>query len=482
MAGTESPFDGCAYVVPEGTLDAMAPVILSGHTMNHRNNKPSTERAEKVKRPSITSAGTSATWDYFIHRWSKYSWSTKLGGQDLVIQLLECCDEQLRIDLTRNQGGSLAALPVGEVLTAIRTLAVREENVMVARVALHNMRQDREEPVRAFGARLRGQAAVCKFIKCGCGCEAIVDYSKENVADVLCIGLADTEIQRDLLKSKGTRPKRPDKDSESQVPGVREDVQELWQGQPPGKGVSQQRSAGSHPVRERTVQRCVRAYHARRPQSRHPGPPRVQSGHRDVDTASVETSAVLTTGGGSQQGRLRPPGIQPGHGQSSDHDGSDGRHGMPELPHGHRDPRQAGPDLISVTLTMRAANGSQLKILGAVILRLSNPKTNKNTRQMVYVTPSVTKLFISQEACADLGIIKPTFPNSAIAAVSDMGGTLRAPSALRSAAARDERGHHPGQRPHRSQQQKRTGGSWRNTSSTSTVLAHSTRANTNHSH
>ena len=47
-----------------------------------------------------------------------------------------------------------------EVFTAMRRLAIREENTMVARVTLHNMRQDRDEPICAFVARLRGQASV----------------------------------------------------------------------------------------------------------------------------------------------------------------------------------------------------------------------------------------------------------------------------------------------------------------------------------
>ena len=66
----------------------------------------------------------------------------------------------LRKDLTRAAGGTLTNKTEAEVLAAIKTLAVREENIMVARVHLHNMRQDREEGVRGFGARLRGQAGV----------------------------------------------------------------------------------------------------------------------------------------------------------------------------------------------------------------------------------------------------------------------------------------------------------------------------------
>ncbi len=74
-------------------------------------------------------------------------------------------------------------------------------------------------------------------------------------------------------------------------------------------------------------------------------------------------------------------------------------------------------------MRMRVANESQLNIQGAIIMRLTNPRTDKTTRQMVYVTPDVTKLYISREACADLGIIEPSFPNAAAAAISDTGGT-----------------------------------------------------------
>ena len=80
-----------------------------------------------------------------------------------MIQLLQCCDDQLRRDLTQNAGGTLTEKTENEVLAAMKILAVREENVMVARVTLHNMKQDRGEPIRAYGARLRGQAGVCKF-------------------------------------------------------------------------------------------------------------------------------------------------------------------------------------------------------------------------------------------------------------------------------------------------------------------------------
>ena len=111
-----------------------------------------------------------------------------------MIQLLECCDEQLRKHLTRDVGGSLTDKSTTEVMEAIKKLAVREENTMVARVQLNNMRQDRDETIRSFGARLFGQAGVCKFLVTCPGCSAEVNYTENVLRDVLTCGLADSEF------------------------------------------------------------------------------------------------------------------------------------------------------------------------------------------------------------------------------------------------------------------------------------------------
>ena len=55
---------------------------------------------------------------------------------------------------------------------------------MVARVTLHNMRQDRDETVRGFGGRFRGQASACKFVITCPGCNN-VNYTEEILRDVL---------------------------------------------------------------------------------------------------------------------------------------------------------------------------------------------------------------------------------------------------------------------------------------------------------
>ena len=154
-------------------------------------------KAEKVKRPVISSSGTSEEWSYFQQRWKEYKLATRLTGSDIIYQLLECCDETLRKDLSRSFS-DLTSSTEETLLNNIKTLAIRQENVMVARMQLQQMRQDRDEAARSFAARIKGQAGVCQFdIKCACG--KILSYSDQMIRDTLIIGLADDDIRLDLL-------------------------------------------------------------------------------------------------------------------------------------------------------------------------------------------------------------------------------------------------------------------------------------------
>ena len=199
------PFPDCTYATGDIT-ETLAATMLTIHASGAHTATGTTHAApvhvEKVKRPTISAAGTSEDWTYFKARWDEYTEATKVTGKDRVIQLLECCEESLRKDLTRSAGGSLANKPEVDVMLAIKTLAIREENTMVARVELHDMRQDRDETIRSFGARIRGQANVCKYIIPCTACNEEVSYTDEILRDVLIRGVADPEIRLDLLQDK----------------------------------------------------------------------------------------------------------------------------------------------------------------------------------------------------------------------------------------------------------------------------------------
>ena len=161
----------------------------------------SNSKAEKVKRPIITTQGTSEDWSYFTNRWTEYKQATKLQGVDILFQLLECCDDPLRKDITRTYG-TLSTETEENALKLIKNLAVRPENVLVSRVQLYSLHQDRDEPVRSFVARLRGQSSVCQFQKsklCSCSNNVEVDYSAEMIRDAMIKGLADEDIKLDIL-------------------------------------------------------------------------------------------------------------------------------------------------------------------------------------------------------------------------------------------------------------------------------------------
>ena len=69
--------------------------------------------------------------------------------------------------------------------------------------------------------------------------------------------------------------------------------------------------------------------------------------------------------------------------------------------------------IIPVTMKMTAANSKGIEIIGALPLRIYGKSPTGSTiltRQLVYITPSTNRLFLSKQACASLGLISSNFP------------------------------------------------------------------------
>ena len=88
------PFPDCTFETDD-VQHSLAAVLISVHsTGTHTAAAPSTSgnaaaRVENVHCPTISTAGSSEDWSYFLIRWQDYVDATKI-----------CCDEQLRKDLT----------------------------------------------------------------------------------------------------------------------------------------------------------------------------------------------------------------------------------------------------------------------------------------------------------------------------------------------------------------------------------------------
>lgn len=202
MADIKCPFPTCGYST--GSVEhTIAAELLRIHGLTHNS---ANARAQKIERPSIGTEVSAADWNYFESRWKDYVTATGITGTNQVLQLLECCDEQLRRDITRNAGGSLTSRPIDEVIETIKSLAVRRESVLVARATLMAMRQDRDEPIRAYCARVRGQAAVCQYAISCPDCTTEIDYADNIIRDVIAHGLDDKNIQLELLSYASSDP------------------------------------------------------------------------------------------------------------------------------------------------------------------------------------------------------------------------------------------------------------------------------------
>ena len=154
----------------------------------------------------LAAEGTSEDWNYFLTRWADYEEATEITGKARILQLLECCDDKLRRDLTRTAGGSLTNKSKEDVLALMKNLAIRAENPMVTRAKLQTMQQDHDEPVRAFSARVRGQADTCQYTVPCPDCGKDVDHTEPMIRDIVSHGLADKDIQRDRLRDKKPSP------------------------------------------------------------------------------------------------------------------------------------------------------------------------------------------------------------------------------------------------------------------------------------
>ena len=103
MPEVPCPIPNCEYKTPD-LETAIVVALINTHALTHSQDRPS----EKIRRPTITHGIGSEDWSYFLTRWEEYCKATKLRGDEKILQLLECCEEQLRKDITRAAGGTLA--------------------------------------------------------------------------------------------------------------------------------------------------------------------------------------------------------------------------------------------------------------------------------------------------------------------------------------------------------------------------------------
>ena len=202
------PRDNCEYHTEDVEI-AIAIQILQLHAEGHRVPAqaipPAVASANNIKRPSIESEISLEKFNYFVSRWTRYKNLSNLT-ENLQSQLLECCDEDLLLNLHRNHGETLNTMAEEVLIEEIKRLAVRGESTIISRVTLRGMFQDHQEDVRRFATRIKGQATLCNYtVKCHT-CDVDISYAEAEIKDQICAGLSDSEIQKDVLALRNQHP------------------------------------------------------------------------------------------------------------------------------------------------------------------------------------------------------------------------------------------------------------------------------------
>lgn len=113
-------FPGCNYTTPElNSTEAIA--VLGTHSPYHNTEKHTTNRAERMKRPSITTDITMQDWIHTLRSWNLYKKSAGISEADATTELLACCNVELLNNLFRAHA-KIEDEPEKETLQAIKKI------------------------------------------------------------------------------------------------------------------------------------------------------------------------------------------------------------------------------------------------------------------------------------------------------------------------------------------------------------------------
>ena len=196
----ECQIEGCTFIASNDDKDIMLALFGSRHR-NHEYQanfaisplQNDVSRASKSERPKIAAGGSEESWNTFVTHWNNYKKTSGITGVVLTGELSECCSTELGDDIFRESNTSLEGNEEN-LLSAMKRLAVIPVAKSVCRSDVLQMRQDHDEGVRSFYARVKGKADTCAYlVKCTHGCQKS-DYTHEVIKYVLVTGISDPEI------------------------------------------------------------------------------------------------------------------------------------------------------------------------------------------------------------------------------------------------------------------------------------------------
>ena len=444
----------CTFNSEESSIAVIKMHMEYAHPTPSVQYSASNSRAPKFEAPSIDAGVDEETWVAFTLRWQQYCQGSSISPDLQSLRLFQCASQALGNLLLMSRPHITSCSP-DVVLEELRRLAVIPTSKGVARAALMKMSQDNNEPFRTFAARVQGKAHICGFTakqSCKCGEELIFNYTSEVIKDVIVAGIADEGIRTSVLETEDLEGKalnaiiaiveRKEKAKSARVSTIsavssfKRQIKSSTQKPPSASNKTPcpqckkpfQRFNGKnvHPF-----DICLNCFRSSRPRNR--GKTRTAAGIG----IEMEQAALLQDGDGENGDRATVSlnGIGGGSGlKTRDHPrvtvrvqpigsekaavvrGVADTGAQPNI-WGRSDFIKAGFSesiLKDVNLTIKAANQQPLHIIGGFLATFEGDAPDNSQvscQAMVFVSSSISGMYIGFDTLIDLKIISSKFPH-----------------------------------------------------------------------
>ena len=123
----ECEHDSCSWKSAKGALSDVVKLYEIQFRVKHSSSQ-SASKPEKAKRPELAAEMSDEDWAYFKSRWTDYKKATGISGEDIIIQLMECCCESIRRDhhrtFSKPEGDIVSGVTEQKRLKELKQLAV----------------------------------------------------------------------------------------------------------------------------------------------------------------------------------------------------------------------------------------------------------------------------------------------------------------------------------------------------------------------
>ena len=136
-------------------------------------------------------------WNVFTHHWEMFRSDSAIDEASTLVQLFQCAGDELSDSLLK-ANPQATSNTLSQLLADMRSFTVIPVATGVSRTELFQLRQEHDEPFRAFAARVRGKVETCAFTT-KCECTKIVNYTDHMIRDVLLHGISDMDIRCEVF-------------------------------------------------------------------------------------------------------------------------------------------------------------------------------------------------------------------------------------------------------------------------------------------